>query len=183
MGVNFRCISADGFASEFLIQRFKLLLGKDDVSRDKAIRFSVDKNPAGHLTMLNFMKLDMYRLYYVPRLEYELENLVYDRYLGKVDHPPNADPEHPVYWKDVTDALAGASFHLSVYENLSYEDLQVSAEVEKARKGRQSEEVDEDSEDFYSDLVDGEDFYSSIDSPDEIDLSDPLDKMMRDILP
>jgi hypothetical protein len=185
MGVNFRCISADGFASEFLIQRFKLLLGKDDANRDKAVRFSVDKNPAGHLTMLNFMKLGMYRLYRVPRLEYELENLVYDRYLGKVDHPPNSDPEHPVYWKDVTDALAAASFHLSVYENLSYEDLQVSAEVEKARKGRRPVGVgDGGPEDFYSGLADGEDFYSGVDAADDgDDFSDPMDKLMRDILP
>jgi hypothetical protein len=181
MGVNFRMVSADGYSSEYVISRLKLLLGDGSTSR-----FSLDKTPAGYVTMLNFMKLDMYRLYFIPRLQYELESLVYDSYMGKVDHPPNADPVNPVYWKDVSDALAGASFHLSVFEDLSYESLTVQSEVEKSRALRKSEEDEEDeNEDFYSGLTEGEDFYSDIEDGVREPggpVMDPVEKLMRDIL-
>jgi hypothetical protein len=179
IGVNFRMVSADGYSSEYVISRFKLLLGNDRVCR-----FSLDKTPAGYVTMLNFMKLGMYRLYRIPRLEYELENLVYDSYLGKVDHPPNSDPANPVYWKDVSDALAGASFHLSVFEDLSYESLSVQSEVEKARSLRSVDGDEEEGEDFYSGLDGGDDFYSGLDSGVEQPVSDdPLDRFMKSIMP
>jgi hypothetical protein len=181
LGVNFRMVTGDGFGSEYLITRFKLLLGNDFAGR-----FSLDKTPAGYITMLNFMKLGMYRLYPVPRLQYELENLVYDKFLGKVDHPPNSDPVNPVYWKDVSDSLAGASFHLSVYEDLSYENMMVQSEIEKARHQGNPDAEEED--DFYSSLADGEDFYSGLaDGVGEDDggpePADPLERMMREIMP
>jgi hypothetical protein len=177
LGVNFRMVVADGFSSDYVIQRCKALFGNDH-----ADRFSVDKNPSAYITMLNFMKLGMYRLYSVPRLQYELENLVFDAYVGKVDHPPNTDPSNPVYFKDVSDSLAAASFQLAVFEDLSYEDLTVTAEIAKARASSGNE--DEEPEDFYGDIDGGEDFYSDIevkaarnDEPD-----DPVEKMMRDIM-
>jgi hypothetical protein len=177
MGVNFRYITADGFSSDFLIQRFKLIFGNEFAGR-----FSVDKNKAAHITMLNFMKLGMYRLYPVPRLAYELEHLVDDPVAGMVDHPPNTDPSNPVYFKDVSDSLAAASFHLSVYEELSYEDLMVSGEVAKARSQRAVAEDGE--EDFYSDIDEGgEDFYSDLSVYEDELPVDPLTKLERDIRP
>jgi len=179
LGVNIRMVTADGFQSDYLITRCKLLLGNDKVDR-----FSADKSPVAHITMLNFMKLGMYRLYPIPRLKYELENLIYDKVSGKVDHNINSDPANPVYFKDVTDALACSSHQLSIYENLSYEDLMVTMEVEKARKSRLVDDEDEELEDFYGDVVaDEDDFYSSIDGSErELEL-DPVDQLMKDIMP
>jgi hypothetical protein len=180
LGVNFRMVTADGYSSDYLIQRCKLLFGNDH-----AMRFSVDKNPAAHITMLNFMKLGMYRLYHIPRLQYELENLVYDAYVGMVDHPPNTDPANPVYFKDVSDTLAAASFQLAVFEDLSYEDMTSQVALAKAKAAVGDGEEDDGPEDFYGDIDGGEDFFSDIDTkavvPDEP--LDPVEKLMRDIMP
>jgi len=178
IGVNIRMVTADGYSSDYIIQRCKMLLGNEKVER-----FSVDKTPTGYITMLNFMKLGMYHLYPVQRLQYELENLIYDPVAGKVDHPVNSDPTNPVYMKDVSDSLAAASFELSVFENLAYEDLMVSTEIEKARKfhGVGSED---DNEDFYGDVADdGEDFYSDLVSYEDKEELDPLEQMIKDITP
>ena len=176
LGVNIHMVTADGYSSDYIIQRCKLLLGNDKVER-----FSVDKTPTGHITMLNFMKLGMYRLYPIQRLQYELENLIYDPVAGKVDHPVNSDATNPVYYKDLSDSLAASSFELSVYENLSYEDLMVTSEVEKARMLHKVDEEEE--EDFYGDLVDGEDFYGDLSAVGDVEELDPLDQMMHDIMP
>jgi hypothetical protein len=177
LGVNIRMVTADGFQSDYLITRCKLLLGNEKVER-----FSADKSPVAHITMLNFMKLNMYCLYNIPRLRYELENLIYDKVSGKIDHPPNSDPSNPVYFKDTTDALACSSHQLAIYENLSYEDLMVTMEVEKARKSRRSE--DEEPEDFYGAVAeDDEDFYSDVDTFDGEEELDPMEQLMKDILP
>jgi hypothetical protein len=178
LGVNFRMVTCDGFSSDYIIQRCKVLLGNDH-----AERFSVDKNGAAHITMLNFMKLGMYCLYDVPLLRYELENLVYDPYVGKVDHPPNTDPVNPVYWKDISDSLAAASFQLAVYEDLSYEDMATQEFLSKARAA--VAEGGEEPEDFYGDLGDGEDFYSDIGvkAVQREEPMDPVEKLMRDIMP
>jgi hypothetical protein len=176
IGVNFRMITADGYSSDYIIQRCKMLLGND-----RALRFSVDKNPAAHITMLNFMKLGMYRLFMVPRLKYELENLVYDPYVGVVDHPPNSDPTNPTYFKDVSDSLAAASFQLAVFEDLSYEDMVAQGVLAKARAGVAG---GDEPEDFYGDLGDGEDFFSDIEEAgvEDDEPLDPVEKLMRDIM-
>jgi hypothetical protein len=175
LGVNFRMVTCDGFSSDYIIQRCKLLLGND-----RAARFSVDKTAAAYITMLNFMKLGMYRLYEVPRLRYELENLVYDPYVGVVDHPPNTDAANPVFWKDVADSLAAASFQLSVFEDLSYEALATAEARDKARAGAVAVS---DPEDFYGDLVEGEDFYGDVGvgGGDRGEALDPVERFMRDI--
>jgi hypothetical protein len=178
MGVNFRMVTCDGFSSDYIIQRCKMLLGNDH-----ADRFSVDKNTAAHITMLNFMKLGMFRLYDLPLLRYELENLVYDPYVGKVDHPPNTDPANPVYWKDVSDSLAAASFQLAVFEDLSYEDMATQETLARAKAV--VEEGGEAPEDFFGDLVEGEDFFSDIGvrAVKQEEYLDPVEKLMRDIMP
>jgi hypothetical protein len=176
LGVNINMVSADGWNSDYLLQRCKLLLGNEKVQR-----FSVDKSPTAHITMLNFMKLSMYMLYPIPRLKYELENLVYDPVAGKVDHPVNSDPTNPVYFKDVSDSLAASSMQLSIYENLSYEDLMVVSEISKARLSRKVS--DDDEEDFYGEVsADEEDFYSDVASFEDKEILDPYEKMMRDLM-
>jgi len=179
LGVTIKKVTADGFQSDYLITRCKLLLGNDKVDR-----FSADKSLVAHITLLNFMKLKMYRLYPLPRLQYELENLFYDKLSGKVDHPPNSDPSNPIYFKDCTDALACSSHQLAIYENLSYEDLMVTMEVEKARKLLRVGEEDEEVEDFYGAVAaDEEDFYSNIDGSERDTELDPVEQMMKDIMP
>jgi hypothetical protein len=177
LGVNFRMITCDGYSSDYIIQRCKLLLGND-----RAARFSVDKTVAAYITMLNFMKLGMYRLYDVPRLRYELENLVYDPYVGKVNHPPNTDSVNPVFWKDVSDSLAAASFQLAVFEDLSYEDMATQDVLAKARAV--VAEGGEGPEDFYGGLDSGEDFFSDIGlrGVEREEFLDPVEKFMRDLL-
>ena len=177
LGVNVRMVTADGYSSDYIVQRCKMIFGNDRVER-----FSVDKTPTAYITMLNFMKLGMFRLYPNARLQYELENLVYDPVAGKVDHPVNSDSSNPVYFKDIADSLAAATFELSVYENLSYEDLVVTTEVEKARKAHRVGKEDEE-EDFYGDIDGGEDFYSDLVYYDVEEDMDPLDQMMHDIMP
>jgi hypothetical protein len=134
--------------------------------------------------MLNFMKLGMYRLYDVPRLRYELENLVYDAYVGMVDHPPNTDPTNPVYFKDVSDTLAASSFQLAVFEDLSYEDMTSQIALAKA-KAAVGDGEDDAPEDFYGDIDGGEDFYGDIETKavDQDEPLDPVEKLMRDIMP
>ena len=176
LGVNIRKITADGYSSDYIIQKCKTLLDNDRVDR-----FSVDKTPSAWIVMLNFMKLNMYRFYPIPRLQYELENLIYDPVAGKVDHPVNSDPTNPVYFSDISTTLAASSFQLSVHENLSYEDLMVTSEIEKARKAMNT--GNEDEEDFYSDLDGGEDFYSDLTRDLDKDDLDPYDEMMKAIMP
>jgi hypothetical protein len=134
--------------------------------------------------MLNFMKLGMYSLYDVPRLRYELENLVIDAYVGKVDHPPNTDPTNPMYFKDVSDSLAAASFQLAVFEDLSYEDMVTQDALAKA-KAVAGASGEEEPEDFFGDLDGGEDFYGDIEAVDVVEdvPLDPVEKLMRDIMP
>lgn len=178
LGVNIRMVTADGFQSDYLITRCKLLLGNDRVER-----FSADKSPVAHITMLNFMKLGMYCFYDIPRLRYELENLIYDKVSGKIDHQPNSDSSNPIYFKDISDALACSSHQLAIYENLSYEDLMVTMEVEKARGLRKSEDDVEEIEDFYGAVAaDEDDFYSDVSSSDDdVDL-DPMEQLRKDIM-
>ena len=178
LGVNIRMVTADGYSSDYIIQRCKMLLGNDH-----AERFSVDKNASAHITMLNFMKLGMYQLYHIPRLQYELENLIFDPVAGKVDHPVNSDDVNPVFFKDISDGLAASSFELSVYENLSYEDLTVTMEISKARalKGVGKEEEEED---FYGGVAeDEEDFYSDVSRLSFEEEVDPFEKFERELLP
>ena len=176
LGVNIRMVTADGYNSDYIIQRCKLLL-----DNDRAIRYSVDKTPTAYITMLNFMKLGMYQLYPISRLKYELENLIYDPVAGKVDHPVNSDDSNPVFWKDISDSLSACSQQLAIFENLSYEDILVTSEIAKARSLRVNEEEEED---FYGAVSgDSEDFYSDIGSFDDSEGEDPFDKFERDLMP
>ena len=125
-GVNFKFISGDHYAKDFIIPQCKKIFGNDH-----ADYFSVDVNPAAYLTMLNFMKLGKYSIPYYKQLEYELNNLQYDRVANKVDHPANTDSNHPIYFKDCSDGFSGATYHIYTRENIHYEQMMIDKETAK----------------------------------------------------
>ena len=147
LGINIGYVSADQYASDLFLQRAKIILGPE-----RAGHLSVDESPAAYFTMLSFIKKKMYRFYKHPRFQYELENLMFDRYLMKVDHPHNPDSKNPIYWKDVSDSVAGASFHLSIRQDLSFDSIEVKDEVDKYKKKRMGVDPEDEEEDFYADL-------------------------------
>ena len=125
-GVMFRKITGDHYAKDYLIPQCKKIFGND-----YSDYYSVDVTPAAYLTALNFMKLKRYSIPYYKQLEYELSNLLYDRATGKVDHPHNTDPNHPVYFKDCSDCFAASTQHIYVNEHVHYEDMLIAKETEK----------------------------------------------------
>ena len=125
-GVNFAFLSGDHYAKDFLIPQWKKIFGNDH-----ADYYSVDVTPAAYFTGLNFMKLGKYSIPYYRQLEYELENLIYDRAADKVDHPHNTNPSKPVYFKDCSDALFGATQHIYTREHIQYEQMIIEKEVDK----------------------------------------------------
>ena len=125
-GVQFRKITGDHYAKDFLIPQCKKIFGND-----YSDYYSVDVNPAAYLTVLNFMKLKRYSIPYYKQLDYELSNLLYDRATGKVDHPHNSDSNHPIYFKDCSDAFAGATEQIYLYEHVHYETMLIEKETER----------------------------------------------------
>lgn len=125
-GVNFKFLSGDHYARDFLIPQWKKIFGNDH-----ADYYSVDITPVAYLTMLNFMKLGRYSIPFYRQLEYELQNLNYDRSLNKVDHPHNPNGNKPIYFKDCSDAFSGATFHIYTRENVHYETMMIEKEVDK----------------------------------------------------
>lgn len=140
LGANLNYVSADRYASTYYLQQAKLLLGND-----KAGIFSVDDNPAAYLALLNLARKKVFELYPVKKAIIEFKNLIYDRYSNKIDHPRNRNPKEPEFSKDVSDSLAGATFHIYTREKVSYEDMIVSSEAMKY-----------EGEDFYSGLTESD---------------------------
>ena len=83
------------------------------------------------MTVLNFAKLGRYSLPYYRPLEHELVNLNKDLATNKVDHNHNPDPNHPIWFKDCSDGLAGATYDLYIREHLHYETMMMEKELEK----------------------------------------------------
>jgi len=125
-GVNLKYLSGDHYSRDFILPQVKRMWGNDH-----ADYLSVDKDSVPYLTMLNFAKMGRYRIPYYKQLEYELTNLIYDRSTGKIDHPRNPNASKPVYFKDCSDALAGATFHIYTREGRHYEDIMMEKEQEK----------------------------------------------------
>lgn len=125
-GVNMKFLSGDHYAKDFIIPQVKRMWGNDH-----ADYLSVDKDSVAYLTMLNFAKMGRYSIPYYAQLEYELTNLIYDRSTGKIDHPKNPNASKPIYFKDCSDAFAGATFHIYTREGRHYEDLMMEKEQEK----------------------------------------------------
>ena len=125
-GVNFKFLSGDHYAKDFLIPQWKKIFGND-----KADYCSVDTTPVAALTVLNFMKLKRYSIPYYKQLEYELSNLQYDRSTNKVDHPHNSNSNKPIYFKDCFDGLQGATYHIYTREHVQYEQMMIEKEVDK----------------------------------------------------
>ena len=125
-GTTFKKITGDRYAKDFLIPQCKKIFG-NEVSD----YYSVDTSPAAYLTTLNFMKLKRYSIPYYKQLEYELSNLLYDRATGKIDHPHNTNPNHPVYFKDCSDCFAAATQLIYINEHVHYEELIIEKESDK----------------------------------------------------
>jgi hypothetical protein len=77
-----------------------------------------------------------------------------------VDHPNNTNPNEPVWFKDCSDGVAGASFLLYTKEHVQYEQMMMDKELEKV-------EIPDDG------------FFSSIGTEDEQDIEDEL-KLFQD---
>jgi hypothetical protein len=125
-GVNFKMITGDRYAKDWLIPQCKKIFGNDHSDY-----LTVDKDPVPYMTVLNFAKLKRYALPYYKPLEHELINLNKDMATNKVDHPKNTNPNVPVYFKDCSDGLAGATFELSINEHIHIEQILIDKELEK----------------------------------------------------
>ena len=142
-GVNFGFISGDHYSKDWLIPQCKKIFGND-----KSDYFSVDKDPVPYMTMLNFAKLGRYKIPYYKPLEHELLNLNKDLATNKVDHNNNPNPNEPIWFKDCSDGVAGATFELSIREHIQYEQMMIEKELDKV-------EIPDDG--FYSTIGTNED--------------------------
>ena len=156
-GVNFAFISGDHYAKDFLIPQCKKIFGNDHSEY-----LSVDKDPVPYMILLNFAKMGRYKLPFYKPLEHELLNLIKDMATNYVDHPHNTDSNNPVWFKDCSDGLAGASFLIYTKEHIQYETMMIEKELEKV-------EIPDDG------------FYSSITTEEEKDIEDEL-KLFEDSL-
>lgn len=125
-GVNFKFITGDHYARDFLIPQCKKIFGNECSDY-----FSVDKDPVPAMTVLNFAKLGRYRLPYYKVLEHELVNLNKDLATNKVDHNNNPDPNNPIWFKDCFDGLQGATYHIYTREHVQYEQMMMEKELDK----------------------------------------------------
>ena len=125
-GVNFKFISGDHYAKDFLIPQCKKIFGNECSDY-----LSVDKDPIPYMVMLNFAKMGRYKLPYYKVWEHELLNLTKDLATNYVDHPNNTNPNEPVWFKDCSDGVAGASFLLYTREHVQYETMMIEKETEK----------------------------------------------------
>ena len=156
-GVNFAFISGDHYAKDFLIPQCKKIFGNE-----KSDYLSVDKDPVPYMVMLNFAKMGRYKLPYYKPLEHELTNLTKDLATNYVDHPHNTNPNEPVWFKDCSDGVAGASFLLYTKEHVQYETMMIEKELDEV-------EIPDDG------------FFSSIGVEDDNDIQDEL-QMFKDSL-
>lgn len=156
-GVNFKFISGDHYSKDWLIPQCKKIFGNDHSEY-----LSVDKDPVPYLTMLNLAKLDRYGLPYYKPLEHELVNLNRDLATNKVDHNHNPDGNNPIWFKDCSDGLAGATHNLYIREHIQYEQMMIEKELEKV-------EIPDDG------------FFSTISTDEEGDIEDEM-KLFTDSL-
>ena len=154
-GVKFAFISGDHYAKDFIIPQCKKIFGNDHSEY-----LSVDKDPIPYMVMLNFAKMGRYKLPYYKTWEHELINLTKDLATNYVDHPHNTNPNEPVWFKDCSDGVAGASFLLYTKEHIQYEQMMMDKELEKV-------EIPDDG------------FFSSIGTDDEQDIEDEM-KLFQD---
>ena len=124
-GVNFKFISGDHYAKDFIIPQCKKIFGNDHSEY-----LSVDKDPVPAMTVLNFAKMGRYRLPFYKPLEHELLNLMKDLATNYVDHPHNPDSNNPIWFKDCFDGVQGASFLIYTKEHIQYEQMMMEKELE-----------------------------------------------------
>ena len=156
-GVNFAFISGDHYSRDYLIPQCKRIFGNE-----KSDYLSVDKDPVPYMTVLNFAKMGRYKLPYYKPLEHELLNLNKDLATNKVDHNHNPDPNNPIWFKDCSDGLAGATMGLYVREHVQYETMMIEKELE-------------------SNPIVSDGFYDSISTEEEQDIEDELKMFTQDL--
>jgi len=171
LGIRIRFISVDSYNGNYYVQRFKLLLGANNVGE-----LNVEDHSSVYRTWLSFAKLEMICAWEDQRWSWELSKLqkVSGRTRGGddwyVDHPANPDPEKPIYWKDISDANAAALYHLSLFEQIDpfrLEDENYRSRKEKEFKAKE----DSFSDGFFEDLdiVGGDGFFEDIVPEEEND--------------
>lgn len=154
-GANIRLVTGDIWAKSYLIPQCKAW----KVTHPESFTgeyYSVDTDDmTAYLTMYNYMKVNLYSLPYYAQMETELKELEKNMQTGKIDHMNNPNPSKPTHFKDLIDAVAGASLHIATRENISYEEIQMQMGIEKQRS-----------------RIKDDGFYSTIpldEMPDEVD--------------
>lgn len=149
-GVNFSFITGDHYSRDWLLPQCKKIFGNEKVDY-----LSVDKDPVPYMEVLNFAKLGRYKIPFYKPLEHELLNLNKDLATNKVDHNNNPNPNEPIWFKDCSDGLAGATHNLSIREHIQFETMMIEKELEKV-------EIPDDG------------FFSSISTEEESEIEDEL---------
>jgi hypothetical protein len=129
-GVNIQYVSFDTYSSPSLIQKLRLLYGTAFCGK-----LSVEE-ATPYLELLSLAKRGKVACYEYPLLRRELQQLVYNRVEGKVDHPhnPTSTPtSDPVYSKDVSDALCGAVWNVVTHVDINFTQIDVDAKIMKER--------------------------------------------------
>lgn len=167
IGVNVAFFCGDRYCKDYLIPQIKTKFGNQS-----ADYYSVDTDDGiAYLDVLNQARKHMLESYYYKELESEFFGLQYDQFTQKIDHLPNADPKHPQYWKDVSDAYAQAVHALTVRENIAEHNAMMDDVInnpiisdgffESISLQNVEDEVTNDIEDFEKSLLD--DDYTPLD--------------------
>lgn len=156
-GANIKLVTGDIWAKSYLIPQAKRWKESHPDSFTGEY-YSVDTDDmTAYMTMYNYMKVSLYSIPYYDIMETELKELEKNVQTGKIDHMNNPNPSKPTHFKDLIDGFAGASFMLSIHDNISYEEILMQQGIE-----RQQNKIKDDG------------FYSSI-PLDE--MPDPVDEM------
>lgn len=158
-GANIKLVTGDIWAKSYLIPQAR------QQETFTGEYYSVDTDDmAAYLTMQKYMKVELYSFPYYKQMETELTELQRDMNTGVIDHMNNPNPSKPTHFKDMTDAVAGASFHIYTRENISYEELIIQRGLEKVQ-----------------DRVPSDGFYESISTDDDMEIEDEM-KLFTDSL-
>ena len=117
-GMRMGGVTIDGFQSASIRQNME----EHGIPCDK---FSVDRHADAYLELRDVVEEERIELYHYPPLLVELEQLIYYRHIGKVDHPPDGS-------KDVADALAGAvsgAMKQAPLASTDWDGMRIKAEI------------------------------------------------------
>ena len=144
-GANIKLVTGDIWAKSYLIPQAKRWKESHPDSFTGEY-YSVDTDDmTAYMTMYNYMKVSLYSIPYYDIMETELKELEKNVQTGKIDHMNNPNPSKPTHFKDLIDGFAGASFMLSIHDNISYEEILMQQGIE-----RQQNKIKDDG--FYSSI-------------------------------